>query len=208
MQESLGIETDYPPMSSYIRYIYRYLKNKKILDIGCGSGVYLKTFEKGSMGVDIAMGNIKMCKKKGLNVIQLDADKESLPFRDENFDAVFCSHIFEHVENPIRLLKEVKRVLSQDGIAIIGLPIENSWIRKYLYEDYYLNHPGHIFSFSVKGGKVLLNYAGFVQKALYFDLPKCRGRLGGILLDVFQDFPCVLKEKISPAYWWICKKAR
>ena len=208
MQKSIGIETEYQSMSSYIRYLYHYIKNNKALDIGCGSGACLKTFMKGSISFDISEGNIKMCKKKGLNVIQLDANKERLPFGDENFDGVLCSHILEHVENPIRLLIEIKRVLSKDRIAIIGLPMENSWIRIFLHEDYYSNHPGNIFLFSVKGDKVLLNYAGFVQKALYFDPPECRGRMVGILLDVFQHFPYVLKEKISPAYWWICKKAR
>ena len=47
---------------------------------------------------------------------------EKLPFNDESFDIVFCSHTLEHSENIIQALKEMKRVLRSSGTLFIATP--------------------------------------------------------------------------------------
>jgi SAM-dependent methyltransferase len=51
-------------------------------------------------------GDLKVLK----NQIFLEADGESLPFEDKEFDYVICSHVLEHVENPEKFLAEQFRV--------------------------------------------------------------------------------------------------
>jgi len=40
----------------------------------------------------------------------IKADGESLPFKDKEFDYVICKHVLEHVDDPVKFLKELSRV--------------------------------------------------------------------------------------------------
>jgi SAM-dependent methyltransferase len=60
-------------------------------------------------------------------------DVHDIPFEDNTFDAVFCNHTLEHVDDDIRALTELHRVLKQGGWGIIQSPINIQ--RKETYED-------------------------------------------------------------------------
>jgi SAM-dependent methyltransferase len=51
-------------------------------------------------------GNLKVLKNQKF----LQADGENLPFKDHEFDYVICRHVLEHVDNPIKFVKEQARV--------------------------------------------------------------------------------------------------
>lgn len=50
-------------------------------------------------------------------------DIEHIPHRDGSFDAVYCSHVLEHVSDDQRAMTEMRRVLKHDGWALILVPI-------------------------------------------------------------------------------------
>ena len=50
-------------------------------------------------------------------------DLQSLPFSDNSYDFVFASHVLEHIPDDISAVKEIKRVLSPNGIAILPVPV-------------------------------------------------------------------------------------
>jgi ubiquinone/menaquinone biosynthesis C-methylase UbiE len=54
---------------------------------------------------------------------------EELPFKDDSFDQVFCLEILEHVQDHIKVLKEVRRVLHPGGSSYVTV------INKYGYKD-------------------------------------------------------------------------
>lgn len=49
-------------------------------------------------------------------------DIHRMPFADRAFDIVLCNHVLEHVENDIRALTEIHRVLKPGGFAILQVP--------------------------------------------------------------------------------------
>jgi len=63
----------------------------------------------------------------------LHFDITAIPFDDDSFDAVLCSHVLEHVENDRAAMRELVRVLRPGGFAIVLVPLDLS--REETYED-------------------------------------------------------------------------
>lgn len=51
------------------------------------------------------------------------ADITDLQFPDASFDAVYCSHVLEHVPDDHKAMRELYRVLTKDGLAIVMVPL-------------------------------------------------------------------------------------
>ncbi|MFA6494737.1 MAG: class I SAM-dependent methyltransferase, partial [Candidatus Paceibacterota bacterium] len=103
------------------------LKGQKVLDIGCGDGLFMQALaQKGATvsGVDISEEGAKKCQKKSLNVLVADITAEDLPYQDKTFDAVIMLDVLEHVYDPDGLLREAIRVSKQT--IIISVPNFNS----------------------------------------------------------------------------------
>jgi ubiquinone/menaquinone biosynthesis C-methylase UbiE len=60
-------------------------------------------------------------------------DVQNLPFRENEFDAVLCNHVLEHVDDDKRALLEILRVLKPGAFAILLVPLDFN--RKITYED-------------------------------------------------------------------------
>ncbi len=53
--------------------------------------------------------------------------EESLPFPDETFDVVLIGEVLEHLERDIQALRNVRRVLKDDGRLVVTVPFYNDW---------------------------------------------------------------------------------
>lgn len=109
----------------------------KILDIGCGEGLFafnVKNKFNEVYGTDISEVAIRNAKKAtfkredkdSFHFLVHDID-EGLPFEDSFFDAVTCMAVLEHVIHPPSLLKEIKRVLKNKGELVILVP-NDAWL--------------------------------------------------------------------------------
>lgn len=106
-----------------------FLKNKKVLDIGCGWGDFLIKDPQNFIGVDINEELLEKARKRGLKVVNCDV--KNLPFSNEEFDGVYCSNIIEHLspEDNYKMFKEAERVLKVDGFFIVSTawPSQRIW---------------------------------------------------------------------------------
>jgi len=66
-------------------------------------------------------------------------DITELPYEDDFFDAVICSHVLEHIPDDKKAIKEVFRVLKPGGFAILHVPI--SKILQITFEDSSIDSP-------------------------------------------------------------------
>lgn len=99
------------------------LGNKKILDLGCGSGALIEELRKlgaKEYGIDHSVQSIKYCSSLGLNVKK--ADVTGLPYKNNYFDAVVAIDSLEHVDNEDKVIKEAKRVLKRRGKLLVIVP--------------------------------------------------------------------------------------
>ena len=108
------------------RRFFTSVRGKRILEIGCGEGSLLKMLSAGNevYGVDISESGVEKTRLKGIPCEHADASNESLPYTDGFFDVVITLETIEHVENPHRMLWEIKRVLKESGMLLISIPGE------------------------------------------------------------------------------------
>lgn len=99
-------------------------RNKTILEVGCATGIHSRLFSRKDnkiTGVDLSKEMITVAKqyeKENLKFHVMDA--LHLDFEDNTFDIVFSATMIEFVKDRSNLLKELKRVLKEDGVIVIG----------------------------------------------------------------------------------------
>jgi len=106
----------------------------KLLDIGCGVGEFLQWYPN-SYGIDTNPYLVDYCKKRNLKCSFGSVYK--IPFKNETFDCVLCSHLIEHLNKPELAMKEIRRVLRTGGKLIIILPTEKGYKRDKTHAKYW-----------------------------------------------------------------------
>ncbi len=66
-------------------------------------------------------------------IADVKLDVQQMPFEENKFDIVICNHVLEHVEDDLKAMAEIYRVLKKGGFAILQVPIDYN--RKKTYED-------------------------------------------------------------------------
>lgn len=98
--------------------------NKKLLDVGCGCGMFLKEVEKFGLetyGIDPSETAIELSKKNCKANLKI-ANGEEIPYPENFFDYVTSLGCLEHYDNTEKGIRELARVLKKDGTASIYVP--------------------------------------------------------------------------------------
>ncbi len=109
-----------------VRALTEVLKPRRVLDIGCAKGfhvLFFRSFNVEAYGVDISSYAIERAPKairKYLSVV--DCEQESLPFPNSYFDLVTMFEVIEHLYNYDHALKEISRVLINNGKLFVTTP--------------------------------------------------------------------------------------
>jgi SAM-dependent methyltransferase len=96
----------------------------RLLDVGCGCGFFLKSAQDAGwevLGVDLNTKAISYATSH-LQVNALPGDLRDAHFPDGSFDLVTLWNVLDHAPDPIDLLREVHRVLKDDGRVFIRTP--------------------------------------------------------------------------------------
>jgi SAM-dependent methyltransferase len=99
------------------------LQGKRILDVGCGLGMYVEKFRQFSSdvyGVDVDADKVAQASLRLPNILESPA--ESLPFPDESFDVILLHEVIEHVDDDWATIREAYRCLAPGGQIIIYAP--------------------------------------------------------------------------------------
>lgn len=140
------------------RQIHEALRNlpvKSVIDLGSGDSGMLEAIpEKISyQGIDISPTQIKYAKEtirksRRTNATVKQGDILNLKVKDGSFDAALLCDVVEHVLEPEKLFKEVKRIVKKNGYIIISLPNETLWqIMRLVLLRFPLHSPDHIHAF-------------------------------------------------------------
>lgn len=148
---------DYPFV--YFKDIYK----GKFLELGVGSGSTLSLFSRWGWhaeGLDFDPQAVGNAISKGLTVHQ--GDIFSQKFKDNSFDAIFSSHVLEHVPDPLAVLKKSFDILKSEGIFVAVTPNKKSRLHCFFKHNWLpLDPPRHLYIFSPNSLESLARQAGF-----------------------------------------------
>jgi len=164
------------------------LECKKIVDVGCGTGRFISKSPERIMGVEHNQDSVEECLKKGYNVVKADVKK--LPFDNESFDGVHCSHVIEHLQpkDAYKLLSEIVRVLKKNGILVIRTPM----LYPGFYDDFTHVKPYH--------PKALLHYLTTYEKSEQTTLTPIKGKFKVLKLK-YRKAPLFLNILDTPLFF-------
>lgn len=95
-----------------------------LLEIGCSFGFFLRMAERSGFqtcGVDLSLCAVQYAKET-LKLSVKHGTVFDARFPDGSFDVVTMLGVLEHLPNPLETLREVVRILRQDGILIVEVP--------------------------------------------------------------------------------------
>lgn len=179
------------------RLITHYKESGSILDVGCATGVFLHELRKTggwqTFGIDISETALKYARQR----LQLDVfvgELREAQFADNQFDVVTFWDVIEHVPEPLKTLKEVARILKDDGILVINTPNSESlaaklWGKQWAGWDI----PRHLQLFSRSNIELLLSQANFQD----FDWPSFPAEQDLFILSAERKFLSRVKSRLA-----------
>ena len=145
------------------KLVEKFHQSGRIMDIGCGTGAFLGEFDKSRwnrMGFEPDEEAREIAKThQGIEVNDLTVLNN---LTDTKAEVITLWHVLEHVSTINEQLSKIKKLLSDDGILVIAVPMSNSYDANY-YGKYWAAYdvPRHLYHFTKDTLEQLLSKHGF-----------------------------------------------
>jgi SAM-dependent methyltransferase len=114
---------------------------KRVLEVGCGTGHWLKVFSNRIAflaGLDLSTNMLQRARESVPEAPLVRGCAETLPYRSQSFDRLFCINAFHHFAEKDKFLTEARRVLRpHGGLMIVGLDPHTGFDRWWVYDYFY-----------------------------------------------------------------------
>jgi SAM-dependent methyltransferase len=177
-------------------------EGQRLLDIGCGGGTFVKValqagfdaygLEQSEEAVHIGQSNAPGRIFPGM--------EQDLISRGEQFDVLTLFHALEHMTDPFRYLKDLRKLLRRPGKVIIQVPNSASLQARLFGSRWYgLDCPRHVYNYTTFSLLHLLGRAGYrIHRVRHFSLRDNAAALVSSLfpaLDTMSQRVKLLKRK-------------
>jgi SAM-dependent methyltransferase len=115
----------------------------RLLELGCGEGLFLASLaglkHVQAEGIDLSEASVNAARARGLNARCIPL--EAVLREGKHFDVIVMSHVLEHVEDPLKIAADCKRLLDAGGELMFSVPYSPT-SREYREHDI-MNLPPH-----------------------------------------------------------------
>ncbi|KKQ93170.1 MAG: Methylase involved in ubiquinone/menaquinone biosynthesis [candidate division CPR2 bacterium GW2011_GWC1_39_9] len=142
------------------------LTGTTVLMLGCGTGdesLILTTKNPAKLiGIDISENSINVAKRSYPDCEFKIGNMESIDFKEETFDFVYSSLAIDYTDDPIKVYKEVFRVLKSTGKFLFSVPHPLRWSSERIIVD---EHSMMVMGFAERGndGKTFGDYHKYAR---------------------------------------------
>lgn len=149
-------------------YFEKFRKTNRILDVGCGNGLFLEVARKRNWevyGTEFTSENVTRCREKNIEVFQGDITQNT--FDKASFDVVVSFEVIEHINNPHYYAAAIRNLLRRGGIFYFTTPNFNA-LNKYILGSKWniVEFPEHLCYFTKKTANRLLVSNGFRKEKI------------------------------------------
>jgi len=188
----------FPHWEEIVNYIWKFINGGRLLDIGCAYGFLVREASKyfESFGIDISSFAVMKSKKYCKGKISR-ASAISIPFKEESFEVVTVIDTLEHVSHINRCLKEISKILKDNGVLFLQVPNPLFWSE--ICGRIGLEDKTHMNNFWLKQWQTVVEQNGFeITKSV------------GVIAFSFGKLRFFLKSgkatSLFPGWWIIAKK--
>jgi methionine biosynthesis protein MetW len=153
---------------------------RRVLDVGCGAGTFGAAL-KAERGIEVA--GVELFAEAAAQaadrlddvvVANLD-DVRELPFAERSFDAMVFGDVLEHLRDPHRLLRMLRRYLADDGTLVCSIPNVKHWSvvfpllvnDRWEYADAGLLDRTHVHFFTLEEAGRMFQETGFEVQSVH-----------------------------------------
>tara|TARA_B100000989_G_scaffold214069_1_gene162722 strand:- start:4379 stop:5557 length:1179 start_codon:yes stop_codon:yes gene_type:complete len=143
-------------------------KSNFVLDIGSNDGILLRPLKKlgvKCLGIDPSINVGKIANKDNLETLIGFFDNKNTEKILKNYgkpDVIVASSIFTHVSEPKKFIKNIKKLLSENGMFILEIEYLNNFVKNLQFERFYFDRP---FYYSIKSiNKLTQNFDMHIEK--------------------------------------------
>ncbi|MCH7959056.1 MAG: class I SAM-dependent methyltransferase [Candidatus Hydrogenedentes bacterium] len=188
-----------------LEILEKFVKGKRVLDIGCGFGYFLGVaLKKGydAYGIDLSKQAIEIAEKKYPGRVFKGTIDTVPEIQKSRYDIVFCSHLIEHLPDPVAFAESVACLLRPGGVCSIVTPNIGSLLSRISGRRWVsFKVPEHLSYFNFTTIKRLLETVGLnpirVESAhQYYRLPFIAEKIRDLLHPVSLFIPRI--ENMPP----------
>ena len=175
------------PWGGHAKIVELVGKNKKVLDVGCATGLLAKELKKRGnkiYGIEIDPEQAEIAKKFCEETLMGDIENIEIPYKPNYFDVILFADILEHLKAPEQVLSKLSKFLKNDGFCIVVLPnIAHIYVRIKLlfgifkYEEIGILDRTHLRFFTYKTARKLIEDSGFQVEETYITIPNIPRKL-------------------------------
>jgi len=138
-----------------------FLRDKKVIEIGCGKGEFLSLMKKTGAdvyGIEYSDESVKYCRENDLKVNKFYIKNNNDLLPTAPYDCFFIMNFFEHLPDPNSTLRALHKNLSDNGVGLIEVPNFDMILENNLFSEFINDH---LFYFTKETLRLTLERNGF-----------------------------------------------